>query len=133
MSVFTPRLRDTDLAPSPLTVDHSVLLGRWRNTETRWQWVREIEIAAGPRVRIRGGSDAPSDWGDAPIDAVYTTAPDSNEVGGFSASFELDGMTSLVQATLNQGLLVVVAFNDAQDGGRSRVTREFFAREGGTR
>src|SRR5262245_18104450 len=109
MSAFLPRLRDGDVAPVPPVIDHSVLLGRWRNTETRWQWVREIEIAPGPRVRIRGGGDAsPPDWGEVPVDTVYATGPDCTELGGFSATFDLAGMTSLIQATFNQGLMVVV-------------------------
>jgi len=123
-----PRLRDGDAPPSALLIDPSILFGRWRNTETRWQWVREIEIVPGPRIRIRGaGALSPADWGETPIDTIYTTGPDSAEVGGFTAAFELEGMTSHIQATFNQGLMVVVAFNDAEP---SRVTREFFAREG---
>lgn len=135
MSTVLPRLRDGDAPLSPLTLDPSALYGRWRNTETRWQWIREIEIAPGPRLRIRGGVDTPSDWGEMPIDTVYTTGPDSAEVGGFSATFEVAGVMSMIQATMNMGLMVVVAFNDVQEpaSGANRVTREFFARDGGGR
>lgn len=132
MTTFLPRLRDADAPPSPLSIDPSVLFGRWRNTETRWQWVREVEIRSGPRLRVRGGGGAsPAEWGEVPVEMIYTTGPDSAEVGGFSATFELAGMTTVIQATLNQGLMVVVAFNDAHERelGSSRVTREFFARE----
>lgn len=130
VTTIQPRLRDGDVPPSPLAIDPSALYGRWRNTETRWQWVSELEITPGPRLRVRGGASQ-NDWGEVPIDTVYTTGPDSAEIGGFAASFEIEGYTSMIQATMNMGLMVIVAFNDTHDDAQpSRVTREFFARGG---
>jgi hypothetical protein len=103
------------------------LVGTWTNTESRWQWIRRVDIREDGEsllVRMHGGADtSPRQWGPQKVDAVYAAAPADSEAAGFRAVFE----TAEVQATLNQGLMVLVTFNEEP----SRVTREFFAREGG--
>lgn len=64
---------------------------------------------------------------------VCATAIESSEGGGCVATFRLGAMETELHATLNQGLLVVVAFNRTQESGSAPglVTREFFRRAGG--
>jgi hypothetical protein len=103
------------------------LVGTWTNTETRWQWIRRVDIreeGASLMVRMHGGAEAsPRQWGPEEIEAVYAASPSDTEAAGFRAIFE----HAEVQATLNQGLMVLVSFNEDP----SLVAREFFAREGG--
>jgi hypothetical protein len=132
------RLRDRTSAAGGVapSIDLTPLLGSWVNTETRSPWLATIHVRAeGPRLRIHplGGSDpSPADWGEREADVVCTTAIDSSEGGGYVATFAMDSMDSELQATLNQGLLVVVAFNRMHDGANApgRVAREFFHRVG---
>jgi hypothetical protein len=139
------------------------LVGTWTNTETRWQWIRRVDIredGGSLMVRMHGGAEAsPRQWGPEEIEALYAASAGDTEAAGFRALFDHGSMRSEVQATLNQGLMVLVSFNDAVDGragvsaggdasrvpGRrdaagpagvdaaatALVTREFFAREGG--
>jgi len=117
-------------------LDVAPLVGSWKNTETRWQWIRRVDIrddGGTLTVRLQGGAEpAPRLWSGA-VDAVYAGSSDGSEATGFRALFDHGAMRSEVQATLNQGLMVLVSFNDVDDDalGPSRVTREFFAREGG--
>jgi len=103
------------------------LVGTWTNTESRWQWIRRVDIREegdSLLVRMHGGAEpSPRQWGPRKAEAVYAASPSDDEAAGFRAVFE----NAEVQATLNQGLMVLVTFNDEP----SRVTREFFAREGG--
>ena len=133
------RLRDRTTAADRVvpSIDLTPLLGSWVNTETRSPWLATIHVRAdGPRLRIHpiGGSDpSPADWGEREADVVCTTAIDSSEGGGYVATFAMESMETEIQATLNQGLLVVVAFNRVHDSAMApgRVTREFFHRIGG--
>jgi hypothetical protein len=117
-------------------IDLSPLAGSWINTETRRRWLSAIDVRVeGGHLRIHPwGGDAPSpaDWGEREAEMVCATAIDSAEGGGCVATFPLDSMETELHATLNQGLLVVVAFNRTQDAAAApgMVTREFFRRAG---
>lgn len=114
-------LRARDLSVrSPGPVDPSPLAGSWINTETRRRWLTSIEIRVdGDRVRIhpRGRFD----WGEREAEMVCAASIDSAEAGGCVARFPPEAE---LHATLNQGLLVVVAFQ------HTMVAREFFRRAG---
>jgi hypothetical protein len=132
------RLRDRTTRQGGLSssIDLSPLAGSWINTETRRPWLSSIEVRVdADRLRIhpRGGdAPSPADWGEREADLVCATAIDSTEAGGYVATFPLESMETEIQATLNQGLLVVVAFNRGRDAASApgRVTREFFRRVG---
>ena len=128
------RAGDRDAA-SARPLDVAPLLGTWINTESRWQWIRRLEVrddGGDLTVRMTGGNEpSPQRWGPRPVEAVYAASIHGGDAVAFRASFDHGEMRSEVQATLNQGLMVLVAFTDATDDGTSRVTREFFAREGG--
>lgn len=117
-------------------LDLSALIGTWTNTETRWQWIRSVEIRNDGKalaLELRGGVEpSPRSWRGS-AERVYAASPEGTAAEGFRAVFRHERMRSEVQATLNQGLMVLVSFNDVLDGGAgpSRVTREFFARTDG--
>jgi len=120
----------------PLPIDPSPLAGSWINTETRQRWLAAIDVrvdGAGLRIHPWGGdAPSPSDWGEREAEMVCATAIDSSEGGGCVATFPLHSMETELHATLNQGLLVVVAFNRTRDPKLTPglVTREFFRRAG---
>ena len=132
------RARDRAGAPGPAAepLDLTPLAGSWINTETRRRWLATLDVRVdGKRLRIhpRGGdAPSPADWGEREAEVVCATAIDSREAGGCVATFPLPSMESELHATLNQGLLVVVAFNRTDDPAAApgSVTREFFRRAG---
>jgi hypothetical protein len=132
------RLRDRTTAADGVapSIDPAPLIGSWVNTETRSRWLSRIQVRAdGERLRVHafgGDGRSPADWGEREADVLCATAIDSNEGGGYVATFPLESMDSELQATLNQGLLVVVAFNRIREGTAAPgcVTREFFRRVG---
>ena len=97
-------------------MDLSPLVGQWINTETRRPDISAIS------VRRENGTVlvAPDNWAESPASMICATAITSAEAGGYVADFA----SKQLQATLNQGLLVVVVF----DRESRRVTREFFRR-----
>jgi len=129
------RLRDrTTLGGAVPTIDLSGLIGSWSNTESRSRWVSRIDVRGeGQRLLIhpRGGDPrTPADWGERAAEFVCATAIDSTEGGGYIATFPMPAMETELQATLNQGLLVVLCFNRTTDPETAPgiVTREFFRR-----
>lgn len=128
------RVTSHDRAAGP--IDLTPLAGSWINTETRRRWFAALDMRVeNGRLRIhpRGGdAPSPADWGERDAEVVCATAIDSREAGGCVATFPLDSMETELHATLNQGLLVVVAFNRTDDpaGAPGSVTREFFRRAG---
>ena len=132
------RLRDRTTAADGVapSIDPAPLVGSWVNTETRSRWLSRIQVRAeGQNLRVHafgGDGRSPADWGEREADLVCATAIDSSEGGGYVATFPLESMESELQATLNQGLLVVVAFNRIRHGAAAPgcVTREFFRRVG---
>jgi hypothetical protein len=115
-------------------IDLSPLAGSWINTETRRRWLASIDVRVdGPRLRLhpRGGDEpSPRDWGEREAEIVCAAGIDSSEGGGCVATFPFRTMVAELHATLNQGLLVVVAFNRMDDPDRAPglVAREFFRR-----
>jgi len=112
--------------------DCSLLVKTWMNTNENTRGIRRVSVAdrhGSLWVRIEGaGGDSPRDWGEVPVDAVYAAAPESRVPMSFNATFDLGSMRSHVQANVNQGLLVMVAFNSfTDDSGRAAYfSREFF-------
>lgn len=101
-------------------IDLSPLIGTWINTESRSRTISRIEVRRENGTLLIG----PDDWGAVPASMVCATAVTSTEAGGYIADFSSQAQ---LQATLNQGLLVVVVFSRTRAGGR--VTREFFRRQ----
>ena len=131
------RARDRVDNPRPAaSIDLSPLAGSWINTETRRRWIAALDLRVdGGRLRLHpwgGDAPAPVDWGEREAEMVCATAIDSSEGGGCMATFPFQSMESELHATLNQGLLVVVAFNRTADPKTAPglVTREFFRRAG---
>ena len=116
------RLADRNVGADAPSLDLTPLAGNWTNTETRTQWVRRLDIREdGGQLLVHLEGAQP--WSARNADAVYAATINGAEATGFRVVFE----DTEVQATLNQGLMVLVTFND---GAAKRVTREFFARTG---
>ncbi len=115
-------------------LDHSALLGFWRNTNSASLGVAAIEITDhGQEVGIRAYGVAESgtmDWGET-AGSVYAKDCVSPDAMAFSAAFGLTGIRCSLQANVKQGVLVVAYFTEFRDGsGRSNYfSREFYYKE----
>lgn len=115
-------------------LNHTSLLGRWRNTNARSAGIVSMEIYdRGEVLGIRAfgaGDVGVLDWGES---TARTYAKDwrSTDAMAFSACFEFDSMRCHFQANVKQGVLVVAYFTTFQDGsGRSNYfSREFYYKE----
>ena len=113
-------------------IDCSLLVKTWANTNEHTRGIRHVTIVdrrGSLFVKIEGaGGDSPLDWGEVQVDTVYAATADSRVPMSFTATFDLGFMQSHVQANVNQGLLVMAAFNAFADGsGRAAYfSREFF-------
>ena len=117
------------------SLDRSLLLGDWRNTNSEGGIDRiVIEPADGARIAVRCYSDSGSavrDWGsvEAPIFALTINGTDA---GAFAAVYDFGFEEVRLQANVKSGVLVVATFNRFRDAsGRSNYfNREFFYRIG---
>ena len=112
-----------------VSLDLSVLLGDWRNTNAAGGISRILcEPAGEGRMTVHCWS-AVRDWDtvDAP---VFAFTFDSRQAGAFSAVFDVGFEEVRMQANVKLGVLVVVTLNRFRDGtGRSSYfDREFFYR-----
>ncbi|HYI12303.1 MAG TPA: hypothetical protein VEK57_24835 [Thermoanaerobaculia bacterium] len=130
---------------SALSLDLSVLLGDWRNTNAEGAIARIVCRDVGREgvidVQCHGiyGNDV-TDWGSVSA-RVYAFTFDSREAGAFNAVFRLRG-TELggtepdgeeivhMQANVKSGVLVVAIFTEVRDrsGRTNYFDREFFHR-----
>jgi hypothetical protein len=116
------RLADRNVGADAASLDLTPIVGNWINTETRTQWIRRLDVHEdGDRLLVDLEGAQP--WPARKAEAVYAATIQGVEASGFRVVFE----DAEIQATLNQGLMVLVTFND---GAAKRVTREFFARTG---
>lgn len=115
-------------SPAATSLDLSVLLGDWRNTNAQGGIAR-IVCAPADNGRISVHCWGANDWGvvEAP---VFAFTFDSQEAGAFAAVFQLPFMEIRLQANVKAGVLVVATFNAFRDeSGRSNYfNREFFYR-----
>lgn len=118
------------------SLDLSVLLGDWRNTNAAGGIARIVCAEAdGGRMTVQCfGRCLPDDrdWGvvDAP---VFGFEFDARQAGAFYALFDLPFEEVRMQANVKAGVLVVVTLNRFRDdSGRSNYfNREFFYRTPG--
>jgi hypothetical protein len=121
---------------SATSLDLSVLLGDWRNTNAEGAIARIVcrddGRDGGMDVQCFGifGNEV-TDWGSVSA-GVYAFTFDSREAGAFKAVFELGGGEEVVhmQANVKLGVLVVVTFTEVRDrsGRTNYFDREFFHR-----
>lgn len=115
------------------SLDASVLLGDWRNTNEAFG-IRRIVCSEGDPGHIDvqcWGYEAGRlhDWGtvSAPL---FAFTFDARDAGAFHAVFPLDAETVHMQANVKAGVLVVATFNEVRDatGRNNYFDREFFHR-----
>jgi hypothetical protein len=124
-------LRDSDrmdAAPAPEgPLDTAPLTGSWLNTDPSSPGIRAMRLAgANGALRLRVCSSF--DWGEAPIETLYTDGIRSRTGAAFTARFDLGFLESHLQGNVNQGLLILAGFQTFRDGsGRSdHFVREFY-------
>lgn len=121
---------------SATSLDLSILLGDWRNTNADGAIARIVCRDDGRDgvmdVQAYGvfGNEV-KDWGSVSA-RVYSFTFDSREAGAFNAVFELGGGEEIVhmQANVKSGVLVVATFTEVRDrsGRTNYFDREFFHR-----
>jgi hypothetical protein len=113
------------------SLDLSVLLGDWRNTNAADTIARIVcEPAGDSRMRVHTWARSePRDWG--PVDApVFAFTFDGAQAGAFLAIYPLGIQEVRLQANVKAGVLVVVTLTRyPDDSTRSNYfDREFFYR-----
>ena len=117
-------------------VDLTELLGVWRAANHVTYGISRVELRERDgQVRAHtfavdpvGGTTF--DWGEVPVDGVYTDGPASGRVCGFRATFELGHARTQVQVNMLHSVAVCAAFTTFTDGSdRSNYfSREFLHR-----
>lgn len=120
---------------SATSLDLSILLGDWRNTNADGAIARIVCRDDGRDgvmdVQAYGvfGNEV-KDWGSVSA-RVYSFTFDSREAGAFNAVFDLNGEEIVhMQANVKSGVLVVATFTEVRDrsGRTNYFDREFFHR-----
>jgi hypothetical protein len=120
-------------ATAAASLDLSVLLGDWRNTNAEGGISRIVcELAGDARMTIHCYANFGReirDWGNADA-PVFALTFDGRQAGAFSAVYDFGFEEVRLQANVKLGVLVVASFNRFRDeSGRSNYFgREFFYR-----
>jgi hypothetical protein len=126
----------TAIETTAVSLDLSILLGDWRNTNADGGIARIVcrsgeagEMVVQAYGRTDGGMN---DWGTVAA-PVFAFTFESKQAGAFNAVFDLGYEEVHMQANVKAGVLVVASFNHFKDrSGRSNYfDREFFHRIGG--
>jgi hypothetical protein len=124
--------------PGPLEIDPTPLLGCWINTNTATPGIAKVIVTSGNdglSIRVFSASGpTPRDWGNADVEALYSTGVHSLAAMAFAATYDFDTVHVQLEANLSLGLLVIATCNTFTD--RSRRSnffgREFFYRSEST-
>jgi len=127
---------DEPLQLGPL--DLAPILGTWVNSNAHTRGVSRFTVTERDgRVWVHAWAADPDvgatyDWGEVPVDCVYSTGARSVVGCGFEARFEFGHARTLVQTNQNHGVTVLAAFTDFTDGsGRQNYfSREFYQLHG---
>lgn len=135
--------RELDRLPDDGTVhvghiDLEPLLGLWRNANPDTWGISAVELTerAGVVWAHAWANDPASgvtqDWGEAPLDGLYTTGPTATFVCAYRVSFDLGHARTQIQANMLHNVMVCGAFTRFTDGsGRTDYfSREFLHRRG---
>lgn len=122
---------DTPLSINPLVE----LLGTWLNTNAESPEIVKAVLAStanGLMIRVYGADNSATvEWGQAPV-AAYVSPEKPQEIGGFEAHLDSQGLQRLLAANLKLGVLVIQCYV-RHSGGESPnyFTREFFHKQTG--
>ncbi len=120
-------------APASSSLDLSILVGEWLNTNAEGGIARIVCHPTGDggmTVTCEGRcKPEPRSWGTVAA-PVYAFAFEGKQAGAFSAVYDLGFLEVRLQANVKSGVLVVASFNHFRDGGgrSSYFDREFFYR-----
>lgn len=120
-------------APSGTPLSGAVFEGRWLNTATAPQGLRELQIhpspAGGRGLRSFDAAGGVVDWEPQSL-AFYSHHPGSQLPTALTAACRVGGRSGLLQGSLNLGLLVLALYRRSGAGGVGYFSREFFLRVG---
>lgn len=130
------RAEETPLRLGP--IDLAPVLGLWQNSNPRTRSVARFTVTARDgRLWLRAWAVDPDvgetyDWGEVPVETVYTDGPRSVRGCGFTATFDHGHARTRAQTNQSHGVTVLVTFTTFHDGsGRQNYfSREFYQREG---
>jgi len=128
------RLPDGHPAAGP--ADLRPILGVWRNANHRTWGITRVELSERDgRVWAHAWAAEPStggevDWGEVPVDGVYTLGPGSEVSCGYRATFDLGHARTQIQTNILHSVTVCAAFTTFTDGSdrANYFSREFMHR-----
>jgi len=132
--------RLADAAPIRVDpLDLGPLLGIWRNANHRTWGITRVELTErdgqvwARTWAVDPAADALVDWGEAPLDGVYSDGIRSNTVCGYRVSYDLGHARTQIQVNMLHSVAVCAAFTEFTDGsGRvNYFSREFLHRRPG--
>lgn len=117
------------------TTDRAIALtGSWRNTGPFPKLIREVVFSAdGENFKLRiewsGAFGSPSS-GEARAFA-FSEHPGTVAVTAFNAEFTIDQFSTVIQAYVVKGVLVIISMSQFREGSEARAVfvKEFFYRE----
>jgi hypothetical protein len=111
-----------------------LLAGSWRNTNPVPKLIRQVVFSGSGEnctLRVSGtGAFGPTEWGEAPA-FPFTEGPGSVEAAAFTTELRQGRFSSVIQAYVVKGVLVMISMSRFDDGvlERSIFFKEFFYRE----
>jgi hypothetical protein len=110
------------------------LTGSWRNTNPAPKLIRQAVFAAdGEKFKVRiecSGAFGSPGSGEAQAFA-FSEDPNSSAATAFNAEFSTDQFSTVIQAYVVKGVLVIISMNRFREGTAARgvFIKEFFYRE----
>src|SRR4051812_17003102 len=106
------------------------LEGTWVRTDPPVKGIVRAVIAAVDdclRVQVASvGGTHPTDWGTAPVAAVYAASPKGHDGVAFTMTYDLPSLKVDLHANLSKGLLIIASMSRFRDGQCGEFAREFF-------
>jgi hypothetical protein len=134
ISTFLRQMDQTSGKPIEM-LDPSPLVGSWWNTNPRTWGLRETEVrldgsALAVAAVAAASANSDCDWGHVSVERMFTDGPASDNVCGYTATFDLGHAHTSLQANVTYGLTIIASFTTFTDesGRLSYMAREYFHR-----
>jgi hypothetical protein len=110
------------------------LTGSWRNTNPTPKLIRQAVFTAdGEKFKVRiecSGAFGSPDFGEAQA-LAFSEDPNSSAATAFNAEFSAEQFSTVIQAYVVKGVLVIISMSQFREGAAARgvFIKEFFYRE----